>query len=201
MNYESWFATPVGIDLIGEIDNDRLRNYCLNLKHTTSGRTISNAGGWQSENLDFDTPELQELLQAIWDRLVQMKDDLGIKDSVNLTIQNIWININEKGDFNRPHAHPQSVISGVYYVDADPSTSGDIVFMNPNITHGYHWDKNWFREDASDTISSGSSYYKPKSTQLILFPGWVWHYVEPSNSDRVRISIAFNTGVEPDGRD
>lgn len=198
MKYESWFSTPVGVDFIKEIDTERLKQYCLDLKNKDSGRTISNAGGWQSENLSFDIPEIQELLQALWIRLIQMKDDLGIKDSVNLTIQNIWININDRGNFNRPHAHPQSVISGVYYVDADPVISGDIVFASPIITHGYHWDKKWFKDGVSETISSASCYYKPETNKVILFPGWVWHYVEPSNSDKQRISIAFNTGVEPD---
>jgi uncharacterized protein (TIGR02466 family) len=201
MIYESWFANPIGVDFVKEIDNTALREFCLSLKNKEAGRTISNAGGWQSKNLDFNTPELQELLQAIWVRLLQMKDSIGIKDSVPMSITDIWVNINGKGNFNRPHAHPQSVISGVYYVDADPAISGDIVFQNPIVTHGYHWDKNWFKEGVNETISSSSCYYKPETTKIILFPGWLWHYVEPSNSDKTRISIAFNTGVEPDVRD
>jgi uncharacterized protein (TIGR02466 family) len=195
MDYKSWFFTPIGVDFITEVDNDQLRNYCLNLRNTSDGRTVSNAGGWQSKELDFNIPEIQDLLQAIWIRLLQMKDDIGIKDQVDLVIQNIWINVNNKGDFNRPHVHPTSAISGVYYVDADPKSSGDIVFINPVATHTYHWNKEWFKED-KDEISSATAYYKPTTTQLILFPSWICHYVEPSNCDAPRISIAFNAGIK-----
>jgi uncharacterized protein (TIGR02466 family) len=141
MIYESWFASPICVDFVNEINNSNLKEYCLNLKNNDSGRTISNAGGWQSKDLDFNDQGLQEILQSIWVRLIQMKKDLGIKDSIKLKITNIWVNVNGRGNFNRPHAHPNSVISGVYYVDADPTISGDIIFSNPALTHGYHWDK------------------------------------------------------------
>jgi uncharacterized protein (TIGR02466 family) len=199
MKYESWFASPIGIDFVKEIDNTSLKNYCLDLKNKESGRVISNAGGWQSGDLDLNDQTLQELLSAIWSRLVQMKKDLGIKDSVKLTVTNMWVNVNSKGNFNRPHAHPNSFISGVYYVNADPTTSGNIVFTNPILTHAYHWDKTWFEEGVNETISSSNCYFKPESTKLVLFPGWLWHYVEPSNSDTERISISFNTGVDKNG--
>ena len=196
MNYESWFVTPLAADYIKEIDNERLKHYCLELNHKESGRTVSNAGGWQSEDLNLQDPILTELLNSLWHRINYMKTNLGVKDSVKLTITAMWVNINKKGNFNRPHAHPDSFLSGVYYVDSDPINGGNIVFQSPILTHGYHWDKDWFEESASETISSSNCQYKPETTKVIIFPGWVWHYVEPNNSDQDRISISFNTKLE-----
>lgn len=193
MNYDSWFASTIGADYIEEIDNDRLLDYCINLKNKNTGRTFSNVGGWQSNDLNFNDVELQELLSNIYSRLIQMKSDLGIKDIFKLAIKSMWVNINNRSNFNKPHCHPGSFISGVYYVDIDADRSGDIVFLNPNAALDYHWDINWFKDGIGQTISSTACYYKPKKTKLILFPGWLWHYVEPSNSDKERISISFNT--------
>ena len=45
-------------------------------------------------------------------------------------IGNMWANINPPGALNRPHLHPNSHFSGVYYIKA-PKNSGQIVFNEP----------------------------------------------------------------------
>jgi len=49
---------------------------------------------------------------------------VGMKD---LELYNIWININPPGGYNHLHNHVGSVLSGVYYVDAD-TDQGNIQF-------------------------------------------------------------------------
>ena len=53
-------------------------------------------------------------------------------------IGNMWANINPPGGYNRPHLHPNSHFSGVYYIKA-PENSGQIVFNEPRSwsTYGY----------------------------------------------------------------
>ena len=45
----------------------------------------------------------------------------------------MWANINPPGGYNRPHIHPNSHFSGVYYIKATKD-SGDIVFNDPRST-------------------------------------------------------------------
>ena len=48
-------------------------------------------------------------------------------------IGNMWANINPPGGYNRPHIHPNSHFSGVYYIKATKD-SGEIVFNDPRST-------------------------------------------------------------------
>ena len=46
-----------------------------------------------------------------------------------IQISNLWINKNNKGDFNDTHVHPNSHFAGVYYVDAS-TKGGTLKFIN-----------------------------------------------------------------------
>ena len=47
-----------------------------------------------------------------------------------------WLNINQKGNFNPPHAHPGNDYSGCYYVTF-PKNSGFIHFLDPRPQHRF----------------------------------------------------------------
>jgi uncharacterized protein (TIGR02466 family) len=46
-----------------------------------------------------------------------------------------------------------------------------------------------------NSVNSGYWYAEPKEGDLIMFPSWLRHYVEPSKSNEDRISIAFNLEI------
>ena len=64
---------------------------------------------------------------AIW--LADMMKILGLEPKVYSYDIN-KPNINYPGGFNRPHLHPNSLFSGVYYIKA-PKNSGNIIFYDP----------------------------------------------------------------------
>ena len=45
-----------------------------------------------------------------------------------------------------------------------------------------------------NSLFSGAYYVKasPNSGRLIMFPAWMWHKVEPNQSNDIRISVSFN---------
>ena len=43
---------------------------------------------------------------------------------------NMWANINPKGGMNQPHIHPNSLLSGVYYVKSNPK-AGRLKIYDP----------------------------------------------------------------------
>ena len=50
----------------------------------------------------------------------------------------MWANINYPGNANRPHLHPNSLFSGVYWVKA-PEKSGNLMLYEPKTRCTMHY--------------------------------------------------------------
>ena len=107
-----------------------------------------------------------------------------------------WLNINSKGNFNPPHAHPGNDYSGVYYASF-PENSGFIHFVDPRPQHRFSSpnpkskeNENWYRSD--NPYDTSLFTYKIKEGKIVIFPSWLTHYVDPNPTDSLRISIPFN---------
>jgi uncharacterized protein (TIGR02466 family) len=175
------------------IDNDIIKKYCLDLQSKDAGKFVTNYGGWQSSDIRGYNKELSELIEQISHKMNHVKSILGLKNNVNISLGNYWININGKGGFNIPHVHPFSLVSAVYYVNV-PKDSGKLVFENPIQQHDYV-----MKPDTVETfngINSGYWNVEPEQGELIIFPSWLRHWVEPNNTNENRISIAFNLQID-----
>ena len=112
----------------------------------------------------------------------------GFKD-IELAEYLVWINqLDGTGQHIIPHNHGTALVGWVYYIDI-PEDSGDIVFLNPIGNNS--WDFFYRAEDPRAPATHDFLYkFKPKNGDLLIFPGWLAHYVEPNNSANNRISIA-----------
>ena len=91
--------------------------------------------------------------------------------------------------YNILHNHPNCCISGVFYVQCS-NKSGSINFENPSADGiGYAWEHK-LKNYNNNTSSIWS--INPKPNQLLLFPGYLKHYVKPNLTKDERISISFN---------
>jgi len=178
------------------LDIEPIEKFCLELKQKDSGRFISNYGGWQSSLLENEFTELQPVISKIKNKFGLMKEVFGLRDDVSLSIGSHWININTKQNFNLPHIHPFSLASAVYYVKV-PKDSGKLVFENPIQHHDYVI----LPDTVKDYNAFNSGYWSvlPEKNDLIFFPSWLRHWVEPSGTDEERISIAFNIQIDRSG--
>lgn len=170
------------------MDNDKIKKYCIGLKKKSSGRVISNLGGWQSDELKLAVPALQQLIEAVSGRLVDLNVALGFEPS-NMRLSNYWININNTHDSNIPHCHPRSFFSAVYYV-CGGEDKGDIVFINPFPCLDGLMISNTIK--TYTVFNSIQWIHKPVTGKLLIFPSWLMHYVKPNNTNEDRISIAMN---------
>lgn len=173
-----------------KLDNGRLEKFCLERKRNSPGRAVSNGGGWQSENLDPATPELAELFAEAGKRLDEVHRAFEFNTSLRQVITEAWININQKGHFNYSHDHPGSLFSAVYYVNGGPD-KGALEFKTPITPHTY---------TISDEMVGGFNAFTghamvipPVTGDLLIFPSWLLHRVNMSQSDEDRISIALNS--------
>lgn len=92
-----------------------------------------------------------------------------------------WANVLRNGGYNRVHNHPGAVWSAVYYVATgepfpEPHGNGNIEFMDPR----------------PGNIHGGKQIFTPEEGQLLIFPAWRYHYVNPFYGKGERISIAWN---------
>jgi uncharacterized protein (TIGR02466 family) len=183
-----WFTTPVWECPVSGIDNQSIKQYCLETRRQKPGVTISNRGGWHSGELLFPIPTA---LERLFNDLTVFANDVcarytGIKD---LQLGNFWININGHHDYNLIHDHQSSVLSGVYYVSVPQSNMGDLVLHRGDNMEFFMTGK----VEREQTMSNALSVTKPaQESTFYLFPSWVKHHVERNESNQERISIAFN---------
>ena len=108
------------------------------------------------------------------------------KTEDKLKITQSWINRSKKGESHRLHHHPNSVISGVFYVYSEEN-SPHIQFYRSDVLP-YQFNCDGFNEYTSDFY-----HQPPQIGALLLFPSHVSHFVEQNNADTDRLSISFNT--------
>jgi uncharacterized protein (TIGR02466 family) len=184
------FKVPVCINKL-KLDTKKIETFCTNLKLKDKGRTISNIGGWQSDDLNLNKKiiKLKELLVDITKHGDLFVNSLKIKNKDKIKIHNLWININEYKDYNISHKHPGSLISGVYYVKT-PKDCGNIIFEHPSEILTCEWRKEY---SEYNNYNSQTWWLPSEENYLYLFPSWLKHRVEPNlNKNENRISISFN---------
>ena len=172
------------------LDNNRIEKFCLEKKKNSSGRTISNGGGWQSGNLDLATPELAELFAEVCKRLDDVHRAFEFNTSLRQVITEAWININQKGHFNLSHDHAGSLFSAVYYVKGGPD-KGALELKTPIVPHTYTISDELVRD--YNAFNGHRMVIPPVTGDLLIFPSWLLHHVHVSQSDENRISIALNS--------
>jgi uncharacterized protein (TIGR02466 family) len=109
-----------------------------------------------------------------------------------------WYNVNRRYNYNTAHMHPDSYLSGVYYVKV-PADSGRIVFDRPQTeADRMLFQTQWFLNN-SITVDNPrintEHWFVPEEGMLLMFPGHLTHSVEQNLSadeDDRRISLSFN---------
>lgn len=194
MKIETFFTSFLASTNLDNIDNQELIKYSYGLKESSSGTVKSNVGGWQSDPLSIPNQEVARLVETIREQVEKVATCWKLKhDKTHISIDNIWININPKCGFNRPHVHPGSTFSGVYYAKCQTDGSS-IVFQHPATNFQYHINPDTV-VDWNDFVSA-TIRYTPNEGDLLIFPAFLVHYVEPNWHDEDRISIAFNASIK-----
>jgi uncharacterized protein (TIGR02466 family) len=115
---------------------------------------------------------------------------LSTTDAVTPYITQSWLNYTETNQYHHKHEHPNSLVSGVFYVNCHEE-----------------FDKiKFFKKDAYQTIkpetkdwnlyNSETWWFTVKTGDIILFPSSLTHMVETKEGDNTRISLAFNVFIK-----
>ena len=179
------FPTPVQQGNIGrsftqeELDFIKL--------HCEPGRTYKNQGNTTSlDRYILKQPEMKDVLEYINTSIKNYVANVIIpKHPVEFVVTQSWLNYTKEGEYHHKHAHPNSLISGVFYFDAEFEKDKIYFFKD-----GYQQIK--IPTDTFNLWTSDSWFFQVKTGDIMLFPSSLTHMVESKKGDNVRTSLAFN---------
>lgn len=105
-----------------------------------------------------------------------------------LAMTDCWVNVMPRGCAHSFHLHPQSVVSGTYYVKTPRGCSG-LKFEDPRLSRLMAAPMR--RPDLAPE-QQPHIIYPAKAGTVILFESWLRHEVPASLIDAERVSISFN---------
>lgn len=107
------------------------------------------------------------------------------KNEVSLRITQSWFNYSKQNQYHHRHAHPNSFVSGVFYLSTNPD---DRIYFYRSV-----WQQIKFSPENWNLYNSDSWWHEANTGRLILFPSSLEHDVPPVQGENVRISLSFNT--------
>ena len=171
-----------------QLDNRLFEREVIEWSKKDKGIRRTNMIGWHSTTEMHQIPVFKPLVDELFKMQMEIyKEELLTREPI---IGNMWANINPPGGYNRPHIHPNSHFSGVYYIKA-PQNSGEIVFNDPRSA------AHMVMPERVKDIKPPSHLWRevrvnPLEGRMLMFPSWIWHCVEPNGSNDIRISVSFN---------
>ena len=111
------------------------------------------------------------------------------KDKINFYITGSWLNWTDKNQYHHLHAHPNSIISGVYYINAD--INKDRLIFEKNKYNPIEINPKEY-----NLFNSQVWWIPVETNKLVLFPSSLFHRVETIKDDYTRISLAFNVFIK-----
>jgi uncharacterized protein (TIGR02466 family) len=154
-------------------------------------------GSWHSATGLHKNADYKPLMTQVDGVLSRISQELRYATDQVLKVTTMWSIINPPGNGNRAHVHPNSLWSGVYYVQA-PEGAGQIEFIDPRTIQIMNQPK-YIAKKKRPRDCWTKVNYKPTPGRMIVFPAWLYHAVDPNLSkeegraaDRVIVSFNIN---------
>ena len=157
----------------------------------------------QFDFLEHKDPAIAELKRHILMTLtgfVAVVNDISMEQATAFKWSyHSWFHVTSKGGYFRAHTHPLASWSVVYCADRgdplpdQPLNRGDIVFYDPRTNASMFMDpanRSMRRELAFSSFKIGMEH-----GDLLIFPSYVTHFVEPYAGDSDRVTVAANFWV------
>jgi uncharacterized protein (TIGR02466 family) len=177
------FPTPLYITNINKPISTQQKEYLLNAPK------IENMGNLRGEDgYVLNQPMFAELKNFIMQCIKEYIDSVYASPSLDVYITQSWANFTKPKEFHHRHSHPNSFISGVFYVNAKPKEDMIKFYKERSAIFDFmpKQQNNYNSNDVAILVETGD---------LVLFPSSFVHEVPPTTSEETRVSIAFNTFI------
>lgn len=189
MNIDYFFPTAIYSEKLEQLASDLLP--VVN-RHLNSKENLTYHWGYKTTfTVESGLEKYQELnifTELIVDRAKKFLDNQGYDVSnAEFTIQ-IFASDMTVNDSHGIHAHPNALISGVFYLDVEEA-SAPIIFYDPR-----PFRKFLALPRSKETIASYEKVmFVPMNGLFLLWESWLEHEV-PRNTSTKRITLVFNLG-------
>lgn len=180
MDIHELFPTPVARFNLGRNISDLEKQTISKLSnevHPNEGNVSTKNTGILDTKFPLIKEFIMECVHRYWDEVMCATD-------AEPYITQSWLNFTSQKGYHHPHAHANSIVSGVFYFNA----KGDsITFVKENSYNQMLLNVAEYNEYNS------KNWELPVGTgDLLLFPSNLAHMVKPVLNDHTRISLAFN---------
>ena len=191
-NYQARLAFPTVFHEYNfnkkDFKKNKLIDFCYaEKKQNPKGLKRSNRGGWHSRiyNINEDNLISEHLKKGLGKSVfTTLKQTLQVNVSY-------WIMINSPNTYNCSHTHPNSHLSGVFWIQASEK-SGDLKFINPSNFEAYVELHSYVEPFKLDTNAYEAYKYNPTEGKMVTFSSHVIHEVENNESNEDRIAVSYN---------
>jgi len=193
------FSTPIVVFDLPELApvNAEIAAQLLTEEQTVPSWHRANVGGWHSvpDLSQRPHPAYRTLMRAIVDRVTgvvgSLATDMGIERVPPFRYGvTAWGMILRDGHYVTVHDHGDVHWSVAYYVDAGDEAaepSGRLAFIDPRRSG---------RSIPELELFPTSFDVQPRTGALVIFPGWLQHYVHAYRGKRPRICVSCNLTME-----
>jgi uncharacterized protein (TIGR02466 family) len=181
MNIVSLFPTAVGMfDLNRSFTDEELSVLLKQEEYPNMGNKTS------KERFIFRNKILADLFSFATESVNKyFQEVIAPSKEVSLYITQSWMNYSKKNEWHHAHEHPNSVLSGVFYIQTD---NEDKIYFE---RVGY--EQISFPTEKYNLYNSKSWWIPAIQGRLIIFPSSLRHHVMPVTTDHTRVSLSFNT--------
>ena len=117
-----------------------------------------------------------------------VKEIINPKEGADFYITQSWLNVTKPGGSHHRHFHPNSIISGIFYIE---TVEDDKIYFHSEISKAQATIR--FESTEYNLWNSDGRFFGVADNVLILFPAWMEHSVQPNEkATKDRISLAFN---------
>ena len=154
--------------------------------------TTSNEGNLtSSENYVLENKALNNLKKDLHTKVMDYFDKVICTDNlITPYITQSWLNYTKSDQFHHQHNHPNSLVSGIFYISADKKVDS-ITFSKVSLH-----DKIKLNITKYNIFNSSSCTFPVETGNILLFRSSLVHGVGKKKGNNIRISLSFNVFIK-----
>ena len=195
-----WWPTPIyETHLTGDTLETVQSGFHAAVKDLKNRKAFTRVKAWNRQSIQLNDGSFQKDVIEQYE-LTTFKQELikhcakfasyYNKNKLDFQIDSSWITISGPGESAHVHDHNHADLSGVYYIQAS-GDEGDIYFLTTNKV---------LKSSLVFREGGAAIHHRPETGKLLLFPGFLEHGIRENETNKERISFAFNIFVYDERR-
>jgi uncharacterized protein (TIGR02466 family) len=153
--------------------------------------TQKNSGNSRTkDNYVLEHKGLKNLKKDLQAKVMDYFDKVVCTNNSTPYITQSWINYTESNQYHHRHSHPNSLVSGIFYINADKNVDS-VTFYKGYLDYRIKLDINKY-----NIFNSSSCKFPVETGNILLFRSSLEHAVDNKKGNNIRISLSFNIFIK-----